>query len=235
MIGINNISIFYFCKKLKYFFKANPTVTPEQSEKKKMQSQKQSQIQGQKQKPFCKVCFDAGKPIAEYSTHYVRNQPGGVVVCPTILNQQCKYCKKNGHTPKQCPKLEGRYNPEGNARPSSLLPVPVMLPENKNYFKSLASADALTENFPVMGEKDGGKIMRPTPVKLNVWASVVAKEPKKVEAPVAVTKPAEVTEPAAEVKPAEVKPAEEEVKPMEAKPEAYIPVDYSKFSWADCE
>ena len=185
-----------------------------------VQSQKQVQKQGQMQKPFCKVCFDAGKPIAEYSTHYVRNQPGGVVVCPTILNQQCKYCKKNGHTPKQCPKLEGRYNPEGNAKPSSLLPVPVLLPETKNYFKSLASADALTENFPVMGEKDGGKIMRPTPVKLNVWASVVAKEPKKVEAPV---------EPA-EVKPEEAKPAEE------AKPtEAYIPVDYSKFSWADCE
>jgi hypothetical protein len=56
---------------------------------------------------FCKVCYDAGK---EYTTHYVRDSIGGAVVCPTLLNQQCKYCKKEGHTPSHCPSLEGKYN-----------------------------------------------------------------------------------------------------------------------------
>jgi len=55
-------------------------------------------------KPFCKVCFDAGKPEAEYISHFVKSEPGikGVVVCPTLLSQACTYCHKNGHTVKFC-------------------------------------------------------------------------------------------------------------------------------------
>lgn len=58
-------------------------------------------------KPFCKVCFDAGKSEKEYSNHYVRSAPGpeGKVVCPTLLSQECGYCGACGHTPKFCPTL----------------------------------------------------------------------------------------------------------------------------------
>ena len=54
--------------------------------------------------PFCKVCFDAGKAEKEYTSHYVRSEPGpkGKVVCPTLLSQECGYCRGNGHTPKFC-------------------------------------------------------------------------------------------------------------------------------------
>jgi len=40
-------------------------------------------------KPFCKVCFDAGKSEVEYTSHFVKSEPGikGKVVCPTLLNQ----------------------------------------------------------------------------------------------------------------------------------------------------
>ena len=56
---------------------------------------------------FCPVCRDAGKPIEVYTSHYVKDQPGpnGKVVCPTLLTQPCRYCKKTGHTIKYCPKL----------------------------------------------------------------------------------------------------------------------------------
>jgi len=54
---------------------------------------------------FCKVCKDAGKSEQEYTNHSVRNNQGKVL-CPTLLNQSCKYCKKTGHTVKYCEMLK---------------------------------------------------------------------------------------------------------------------------------
>ena len=59
-------------------------------------------------KMFCKVCKDAKKSESVYTSHSVR--VGGKVVCPTLLSQECKYCKEKGHTPKYCPKSKGKYN-----------------------------------------------------------------------------------------------------------------------------
>jgi hypothetical protein len=54
--------------------------------------------------PFCKVCKDAGLPVANYTSHYVKDQPGpnGKVVCPTLLNQSCRTCNAKGHTSSYC-------------------------------------------------------------------------------------------------------------------------------------
>jgi hypothetical protein len=59
--------------------------------------------------PYCKVCHDAGRPESEYTSHYVKDQPGpaGKVVCPTLLNQSCRICQQTGHTSTYCP----RYRP----------------------------------------------------------------------------------------------------------------------------
>lgn len=51
--------------------------------------------------PFCKVCKDAGKPEAVYTSHYVKEKTGKVC-CPTLLTQECRYCGKPGHTVKFC-------------------------------------------------------------------------------------------------------------------------------------
>ncbi len=60
--------------------------------------------------PFCKVCRDAGKPEKEYTSHFVKDQPGpnGKVVCPTLLNQACRICNKNGHTSSYCSQYRPR-------------------------------------------------------------------------------------------------------------------------------
>ena len=58
-----------------------------------------------KSKMFCKVCKDAGKTDAEYTSHYVKDKSGNVT-CPTLLNQACKYCKQTGHTVKFCKTLK---------------------------------------------------------------------------------------------------------------------------------
>ncbi len=58
--------------------------------------------------PFCTVCHAAGLSKAVYTSHYVRDRPGGVVVCPTLLSVKCSYCHKTGHTPKHCPEIKAR-------------------------------------------------------------------------------------------------------------------------------
>ena len=55
--------------------------------------------------PVCKVCRDAGKQEKVWNSHWVRDRPGGKVICPTLLNQECRYCHKLGHTPSFCPIL----------------------------------------------------------------------------------------------------------------------------------
>ena len=186
------------------------------------------------QKMFCKVCYDAGKK--EYNSHYVRDRIGGKVVCPTLLSQQCKYCKKHGHTPTHCPALEGKYKkpeakaqdtkrhdakPEAKAQEAKAQeakaqdtkaqdtkrheakaqeakrdlrerarrlcssPPPLPLRERaRRLCESPPPPPSLSENFPMIGQSDGGKIVRPAPMKINVWASVVARpQAPAVQAP----------------------------------------------------
>jgi hypothetical protein len=52
-------------------------------------------------KPYCKVCHDAGKPESEYNNHWVKDL-NGKTTCPTLLNTECRYCFKRGHTAKFC-------------------------------------------------------------------------------------------------------------------------------------
>ena len=56
-------------------------------------------------KPFCKVCKDAGKTEAEYTSHFVRRttDPNSEVTCPTLLATECRYCHGLGHTLSRCP------------------------------------------------------------------------------------------------------------------------------------
>ena len=62
----------------------------------------------------CQVCKAAGLPQETVDSHFVRSEPGpnGVIVCPTLLSQECRYCHKNGHTPKYCPKLAEKKDRE---------------------------------------------------------------------------------------------------------------------------
>jgi len=80
----------------------------------------QNQNKNQLIKKYCKVCHDAGKPESEYTNHYVKSVPGpkGIIVCPTLLQTECRYCFHPGHTAKFCPKLAEK-NKVGNYETSS--------------------------------------------------------------------------------------------------------------------
>lgn len=59
---------------------------------------------------YCKVCHDAGKTKEEFTSHFVKDQPGpeGKVVCPYLLGLSCRYCKESGHTIGHCQKLKAK-------------------------------------------------------------------------------------------------------------------------------
>jgi len=63
---------------------------------------------------FCKVCYDARLPVANYTDHFVKDQPGpnGTVVCPTLLNQACRICGNTGHTSSYCSQYRPRHREE---------------------------------------------------------------------------------------------------------------------------
>ena len=105
-------------------------------------------------KPYCKVCVDAGKTEKEYSSHYVKDYNGNVT-CPTLLNQECRYCHKKGHTNSFCPVLKKEKEVQENSRklPVSMPKKETPAPKKANVFAYLKfdsdeELDNEVEQFP---------------------------------------------------------------------------------------
>ena len=79
-----------------------------------MSSNNNNTSSGSNNKPFCKVCKDAGCSESDYTSHFVKDQPGpnGKVVCPTLLNQSCRICNQTGHTSSYCKQYKPRPSRE---------------------------------------------------------------------------------------------------------------------------
>jgi len=57
------------------------------------------------QSMYCKICKDAGKAENVYGSHWPKDAEGKLI-CPTLKDQECRYCHKPGHTTKYCKELE---------------------------------------------------------------------------------------------------------------------------------
>ena len=100
-------------------------------------------------KPFCKVCHDSGKTEAEYTSHFVKSEPGskGKVVCPTLLNQGCSYCHEAGHTVSYCKVL--KQNDKNKAKVQR-----VIVFHNKDSFVVDKNTTKKTKGFAALGLLD---------------------------------------------------------------------------------
>jgi hypothetical protein len=101
-------------------------------------------------KKFCKVCHDAGKSESEYTSHFVRSSTAsdGVIVCPTLLATNCRYCGKNGHTIKFCSELkEKKKAEERGAKRAS------MQEKNNNNEKRVEEKKTLN-GFAILDEEE---------------------------------------------------------------------------------
>jgi hypothetical protein len=152
-------------------------------------------------KPYCKVCFDAGKPESEYTSHWVRSLPDRngktKVTCPTLLSTECRYCYELGHTAKFCPVLEKNNKEKERADRRSQAAASERLKQKLPEIKKPTSMfDALrddsdseeevkvsivskpVENFPVLGapaKKVEVTLPKTEPEVKTGWAAIAAK------------------------------------------------------------
>jgi hypothetical protein len=124
-------------------------------------------------KPYCKVCHDAGKPESEYANHWVKDL-NGKTTCPTLLNTECRYCFKRGHTAKFCSALaknniQNKNNLVKNNKPT-IQNKPIIQKKPTNGFAVLCNDDDEEEitNIVFGIEK---------PKEEKTWASIASKEP----------------------------------------------------------
>jgi hypothetical protein len=94
-------------------------------------------------KSFCGVCKNAGKSESEYTNHYTKSSPGprGVVVCPTILQATCAYCRRVGHFKNKCPVLLEKGRSQKKATVSPAVSQTAMPPIRSNLFDALSFED----------------------------------------------------------------------------------------------
>lgn len=167
-------------------------------------------------KPYCKVCFDAGKPESEYTSHWVRSLPDRLgkttVTCPILLDTECKYCRKLGHTTKYCPAIK-RMNKEkekaitreklAKAEKSKADSQKQCLQNNKlSTFASLMDSDSETEKPPEkVSEPVNNFPALCAPAKVNTqehkrnWATVASKTSMPAKPIVRVDRPEAVKKP----------------------------------------
>lgn len=152
-------------------------------------------------KPFCKVCHDAGKPESVYTSHFVRSAPGpnGKVTCPTLLSLQCRYCYQSGHTVKFCSVLKEKNNYQARAQEKNAVqPRPTQKQKEikpTNAFAALDSSDeesdeetevttVIKDEFPVLG---GAKLRvqeEATKPAFSYAKALTTEKPKPVARPI---------------------------------------------------
>lgn len=99
-------------------------------------------------KPFCKVCFDAGKAD---TAHFIRKTPDpkSQVTCPTLLALECRYCLQHGHTVKYCTVLQKQDKADNkNKRVIFNTPNPIQNPtttKNSNKFAVFEDDDDMEQ------------------------------------------------------------------------------------------
>jgi hypothetical protein len=166
-----------------------------------MSSNNRTNNNKQVNKPFCKVCHDAGKPESVYTNHFVRSAPGpnGKVVCPTLLSLECRYCYQSGHTVKFCPVLKENNNYQARAqeKQSVVQPRPTQKKQEikpTNIFAALDSSDeesdketkistvVVKEEFPVLGGAKSSVQEATKPAPFSYAKALATEKPKPVVA-----------------------------------------------------
>lgn len=163
-------------------------------------------------KPYCKVCYDAGKTESEYTSHWVRSKDRTgktVVICPTLLSTECRFCYKMGHTAKFCPTIQK------NQKEHQKLERKQEYQKKTNHFYNYNNTEKITKKYKKKSvslfealdsdseEETEMPMPMPTTNKINVsfpqlsiqkpdttnetktntsWASIAQKEPEEKSA-----------------------------------------------------
>ena len=135
-----------------------------------------------KSKPFCKVCFDAGKPEKDYYSHYVKTEEGKVT-CPTLLNQSCLNCGRPGHTSRYCDQAknqQAKTNHRSNQPNQSTQPT-IVLSHPHPMIGAEAELKLMTTMFKSKFKNDDFPSLKSEPNKEEAQHNQAAKQEPKEE------------------------------------------------------
>lgn len=147
-------------------------------------------------KPYCKVCQDAGKSESEYTSHWVKDL-SGKTTCPTLLNTECRYCFKLGHTAKFCITLVKNNKEKDRAERKLQVSVKKQVVQKKpqNGFAALCEDSdsdeeevSISIEYPSLIKKIEVEMPTVKPEVKTGWAAIAAK-PKEIKKFVDPTKP----------------------------------------------
>ena len=180
---------------------------------------------------FCKVCFDAGKSETEYTSHFVKDRPGkgGLVVCPTINNVECRYCHQVGHTVKYCKMIEEK---EKQAKKFNALKQIT----NKNISSNKNTNNISNTNpFEILMNDDNDDMMNDQYDPYDQYESVSSISTKKISGWAAVlANPAPIQEAKTESI-QEAKTEQNEDTPNSSVVEGFVKPRKRILNWADCD
>jgi len=127
----------------------------------------------QSNKPFCKVCFDAGKTESEYTSHYVRKtpDPNSELLCPVLKATECRYCHQMGHTISRCAVREQN----NSRRRSDVAPSQVVQQQAPVAQQQAPLAKKSNNKYAAFEEDDEEEV---------VHAPVAKQEQEQVQAPI---------------------------------------------------
>jgi hypothetical protein len=141
------------------------------------------------EKPFCGVCFNSGKNEKLYTSHFTKSVAGakGIILCPTILQHTCEYCKEKGHFKSNCRVLkqkekmnEKTESKEVNNKNIQKILNKTPAPTKKNRF-SLAfdDSDGDDEVIRVVNEEKTPAEVIFIPKQYKISYSMIANTPVK--------------------------------------------------------
>jgi len=176
---------------------------------------------------YCKVCADSKKPESIVTSHNVRDPKTNVVLCPTLLAQNCNYCGQSGHTTSYC-KIKQK-DARIEERETKLAKTKVQTDtakSRKTGFAALESdsedddnEEVVTEEFPQVSPYT--QPVNTTSTMVGSYASALQREKPQ-------------TKPVTRLLPSETTVTRETTVPRETTVtrEPYV---HKKIDWANCE
>jgi hypothetical protein len=113
---------------------------------------------------FCKVCYDAGKPEAVFTSHSVKEVRDGKPVCPTLSCTKCRKCNKLGHTVKYCLATTATSTPTAK---KSQEPATKKKEEPATKKKEELTVSTSTNRFDILSSSEDDDFPHPPVLKRN--------------------------------------------------------------------
>ena len=106
--------------------------------------------------------MDAGKPETEFSSHWPKDTKGNTI-CPTLLDQECRFCHQKGHTVKYCKELAKKIAQDEREQRQQARAETAAKTATTSTTKSTAKVNQTPSRFALLMDEDSDDESTPAP------------------------------------------------------------------------